>query len=151
MQAKRKVRTAVKGIRNLFRRLDLVKSKPISDRDKVVLGIVKKLEIENVKDSSIIRIYYEAKNPNLAQQVVTKLIDFYLEKHIAVHQTPGSYQFFVQQLNHLRDKIEQSENELRNLKNETGISSLEKQQQIVDIGSGRPCPNQIVQGSEERI
>jgi len=131
MQTKRKVRTAVKGIRNLFRRLDLVKPKPISDRDKVVLGIMKKLEIENVKDSSIIRISFEAKSPELAQQVVAKLIDLYLLKHIAVHQTPGSHQFFIQQSDHLQDKLVRSENELRNLKNETGISSVKEQQLLI--------------------
>ena len=131
MQTKRKVRTAVKGIRNLFRRLDPVKLKPISDRDKVMLGIMKKLEIENVKDSSIIRISFEAKSPELAQQGVAKLIDLYLEKHIAVHQTPGSHKFFVEQSDHLQDKLVQFENELRNLKNETGISSLEEQRRAV--------------------
>ena len=126
---RREVRNAVKGARNLLERSDLVE--PLSDRDKVVLGLMKNLEFETMKDSSIIRISYEAKNPKLAQEVIAKLIDLYLEKHIAVHQTPGSYQFFVQQSDHLRDKLVQSENEFRNLKNETGISSLAEQRQVL--------------------
>jgi capsular exopolysaccharide synthesis family protein len=126
---RREVRNAVKGARNLLERSDLVE--PLSDRDKIVLGVMKNLEFETMKDSSIIQISYEAKNPKLAQEVIAKLIDLYLEKHIAVHQTPGSYQFFVQQSDHLRDKLVQSENEFRNLKNETGISSLAEQRQVL--------------------
>ena len=128
-KTRQELRAAIKKPRNILERLDLVEL--LSDRDKAVLGVMKDLEIETLKDSSIISISYEAKSPKLAQNVVAKVIDFYLEKHIAVHQTPGSHQFFVQQSNHLRDKLVRSENELRNLKNETGISLLEKHREVV--------------------
>lgn len=123
------VHATVNGVRGLLKRLDSVRS--LSDRDAVVLGMMNNLGIGSMKDSSIITISYDAKSPKLAQQVVDKLIDLYLEKHIAVHQTPGSYQFFVQQSDHLRDKLRQSEDELRNLKDETGISSLEEHRRVI--------------------
>jgi len=122
------VSTTVNSAWGLLERLDLVRS--LSDRDKVVLGVMNNLGIGSMKDSSIITLSYDAKNPKLAQQVVATLIELYLEKHIAVYQTPGSYRFFVQQSAHLQDKLEQSENELRNLKNETGIASLEEQRRV---------------------
>lgn len=126
---KRYVRTPVKWLRNLLKRLDMVE--PLSEHEKTVLGVLNGLDIEALKDSSIISISYEAQSPKLAQEVITKLIDSYLEKHIAVHQTPGSYAFFTQQSEDLRDKLAQAENELRNLRDETGISSLEEQRLVI--------------------
>lgn len=126
---KRYVRTAVQWLRNLLKRSGMVE--PLSDRDKAVLGVMKNLEAEVMKDSSIINISYEAQSPKLAQEVMANLINSYLEKHIAVHQMPGSYPFFTQQSEDLRDKLAQAENELRNLRDETGISSLEEQRLVI--------------------
>ena len=110
-------------------RFNLVKSS--DDRNKAVLEVMKNLEIKALKDSSIISISYEVESPKLAQNVIAILIDYYLEKHIAVHQTPGSHQFFIQQVTDLRSTLALSENELRNLRDKSGISSLEEQRQVI--------------------
>ena len=115
--------------RNFLKRFDIIE--PVSDHDKAVLEVTKNLKIENPKNNNLLNISYKAKTPELAQRIVAKLIDLYLEKHIAVHQTPGSHQFFIQQSSHLKEKLVRAENELRNLKNATGISSIEKQKEIV--------------------
>lgn len=106
-------------------------SKPISNRDAVMLSVMKNLNVEVQKDSWIIRVSYEAKSPKLAQTVLSKVVECYLEKHINVHRTPGSYQFFVRQSDHLRSNLANAENELRGLKNSTGIFSQEEQQKIM--------------------
>ena len=110
-------------------RFNLVK--PSDDRNKAVLEVMKNLEIKALKDSSIISISYEAESPKLAQNVIATLINSYLEKHIAVHQTPGSHQFFLQQVADLQSTLALSENELRNLRDKSGISSLEEQRQVI--------------------
>jgi len=101
------------------------------DRDKAIRKVMKNLEIKAEKDSSIISISYESEDPKLAQNVIATLINYYLEKHIAVHQTPGSDQFFLQQVADLRNKLALSENELRSLRDESGISLLEEQRQVI--------------------
>lgn len=125
----RDVRTAVKRLRNPLEQLS--QAKRLSDRQKVVLRVMNNLEVEALKDTSIISISYRSQSPKLAQDVLAKLIDLYLEQHIAVHQTPGSYQFFTQQSDDLRNKLALSENELRNLRDKTGISSLEEQRKVI--------------------
>ncbi len=114
---------------SLLERLYL--TEPVSDRDSVVLKIMKNFGVEIQRDSWVISLSYEAQNPKLAQQVLGKLIDFYLEKHIAVHQTPGSYQFFTQESDQLRGKLAQAENELRDLRNSTSVFSLEEQRGVI--------------------
>lgn len=101
---------------------------PSENRDKAVNQVIKNLETRALKDSSIISISYTAESPKLAQNVIATLINYYLEKHIAVHQTPGSHKFFLQQANELQNKLTLSENELRKLEDECGISSIEEQQ-----------------------
>jgi len=103
----------------------------LNDREAAVLSVMKSLKVEVLKDSSIIDLSYEAKDPNLAYDVLSKLIDLYLEKHIAVYQTPGSYKFFIQQAEDLRGKIAQAENELQTIKDKTGISSIEDQRKVI--------------------
>jgi len=105
--------------------------KRLTDRDKAILEISKNLQIEALKNSSIISISFKAKDRKLAQETIEKLITFYLEKHISVHRTPGSYEFFTEQTDQLRGTLIQAEDNLRELKNKTGIASLEEQRSVL--------------------
>ncbi|MHC4560441.1 MAG: hypothetical protein ACYS80_24415 [Planctomycetota bacterium] len=102
-----RVRIAAKKLRNLLKPSS--QPKLLDSRDSAVFMVMSNLEAEALKNSTIINISYKSKSPKLAQDVLAKLIDLYLEKHIAVHQTPGSYQFFTQQSDDLRGKLAQAE------------------------------------------
>jgi capsular exopolysaccharide synthesis family protein len=128
-RAKIALRTAVSRLKSPLKLFGLIES--LSDRDKAIVNIKKHLKIENLKDSSIISISYDAENPKTAQEIVSKLIDLYLEKHIEAYRTPGSPQFFTEQTDHLQNKLTQSESELMDFKNKTGISSVREQQRLV--------------------
>ena len=92
---------------------------------------MKHLDIEATKKSNIISIGYETNDPQLAHDVVGKLVSFYLEKHINVHRTTGSYQFFDQQKESLQSSLAQTEENLRGLKNKTGTASIQEQRLIL--------------------
>jgi len=104
---------------------------PLTDREKAILLVTKKLEIEVLKNTNIISIAYEAENRTLAQETIEKLIGFYLEKHINVHRTQGSYEFFDQQTDQIRNHLAKTEEDLRQLKNKTGIASLGEQRSVL--------------------
>jgi capsular exopolysaccharide synthesis family protein len=113
----------------LLERLGL--TAPLSNREAAVLSVMDKLEVDIQKTSWVIGISYEAKNPQLAQKVLSTFIDRYLEKHIEVHRTHGSYQFFTQESNQLRNKLLEAESQLQGLMNQTGISSLDEQRSAI--------------------
>jgi capsular exopolysaccharide synthesis family protein len=96
------------------------------DDNRAVYEIMKNLQVRAQKDSSIIIISYESESPKLAKDVIDTLIHYYQDKHIDVHQTRGSDQFFLQQVSDQHDKLTSSEKELRDLRDETGISSSEE-------------------------
>jgi capsular exopolysaccharide synthesis family protein len=104
-------------------------AKPSDNRDRAIHQVMKNLQVKAQKDSSIISISYESESPQLAQKVIDKLINYYQEKHIEVHQTLGSDKFFLQQVSDSNDTLALLEKELRDLRDETGISSLEEQRQ----------------------
>jgi uncharacterized protein involved in exopolysaccharide biosynthesis/Mrp family chromosome partitioning ATPase len=103
----------------------------LSSRQKAILELMKHLHIEVPKASSIIAISYEATSPKLAQEVIAKLLEYYQEMHIAVHRTPGSFEFFTQEADRLRTALVNTEEELRSLKNRTGIASPDEQRNSI--------------------
>jgi len=121
-------RLAIKRLRTRLEPPDMDSS--LRDYDKAMRMVIKNLEIETQRDSSSINLAYESQSPKLAQEVLTKLIESYLERHIIVHQTPGSYEFFTRQSDDLRKKLANTENELRDYKNKIGIASPEEQRQV---------------------
>jgi uncharacterized protein involved in exopolysaccharide biosynthesis len=106
-------------------------STPLENREKAVIGLMKKLEIDTQKNTNTLSLSYEGKSPKFAQTVLARLIDFYLDKHITVYRTPGSYDFFDQQAEDLRTQLTRTEEELKNLKNKTGVASLDDQRKII--------------------
>ena len=75
--------------------------------------------------SSVIRIYFDAKEPALAQDVLRSLVTHYLRKHIEIHRSAGAYDFLSQQTDQVRARLAETEEELRRIKNEAGIVSVE--------------------------
>jgi len=102
---------------------------PTANHDTAVQMVMD--NIETSAHSYIIRLSYEAGSPQLAQKVLSQLIELYLEMHIKVHQTSGAYEFFVQQTEELRHKLSKYENDLQKLKDESGFSSLDEQEKLL--------------------
>jgi uncharacterized protein involved in exopolysaccharide biosynthesis len=116
----------------------------LSDRDRAILEVTKSLEIDAPKTSNIITINFATKSRKLAQETINKLIGFYLDKHINVHNTPGSFEFFTKETDQFRGALAKSEENLKELKDRTGVASLVDQRNILLTRVGR-----LQQESEE--
>lgn len=101
------------------------------DRSQIIASVMKSLKIEMLKGSNIIHLSYEGPKPKFNQDILAQLIDFYLEKHIAIHRRSGSYDFFSNQTDQLRSGLQKMEENLRRVKNRTGIASLEDQRRVL--------------------
>jgi uncharacterized protein involved in exopolysaccharide biosynthesis len=104
---------------------------PLESREKAVIGLMKALEIETQKNTNTIFLSFEGKSPEFAETVLSRLMELYLDKHITAYRTPGSYVFFDQQAEDLRTQLARTEEELKALKNKTGIASLDDQRKIL--------------------
>lgn len=96
------------------------------NRDMPAKWILSKgLRIELIPDSDVIRIACTLDSPETARDAVAALLDLYEDKHIAVHRTAGSVDFFSNQITALGEKLHEAETDLSKKKNELGTANPE--------------------------
>jgi len=111
------------------------------DATDAVLKFQKALSIEGIKKSDVIHLSFKHKDPKMAATIVNTLANGYLDQHLQVHKTPQSYNFFEEQSQVLKNKLEQSEETLRALKKQYNITAIDEEQslllkQIADLRAG---------------
>ena len=80
---------------------------------------------------------YDGPTAEVAQSVLSQLIELYLEEHVRLNRTAGSHDFFVEQTRESREQLNALETELRDLKNTTGMASVDDQRKILVDRIGR--------------
>lgn len=78
------------------------------------------------KESNIIFVSYENKDPQLATLVLQELLSRYFVKHLEVHRSAGAFDFVTQQTDQVRARLNQTQDALKSLKDKTGIASLKE-------------------------
>jgi uncharacterized protein involved in exopolysaccharide biosynthesis len=109
--------------------------------ENALLRFQEAFEVEGIKKSDVIQITFGHQNPQMAALIVNTLADIYLDHHLTVHKTPKSVKFFQNQSQLLKDKLEQSEQELKSLKKQYNVTHLEEERTILlreaaDLQSG---------------
>jgi uncharacterized protein involved in exopolysaccharide biosynthesis len=110
---------------------------PLGPREKAVDQLRKHLSIEATKKSNVIVVAHEGPSPQVSQQIVAKLIDFYLDQHVSMNRTPRAHQFLMEQASALKARLAGEEDQLRSLKNSTGLASPAEQRQNLVLRTGR--------------
>lgn len=90
----------------------------------------KKLSVEGVKNSNVIQVSFQHKEPKIAASSVNLLIDFFKEKHLQVFSDTRS-SFLEQQLVTYEQKLKESENNLESFKQRHKVSSLDEQRSLL--------------------
>jgi succinoglycan biosynthesis transport protein ExoP len=91
---------------------------------EAALNIFKALKVAAVKDTNIISVSYQNEDPKLAMQVLQELVTRYFDKHLEVHRSAGTFDFVTRQTEQLRTQLNQTDDELKQLKAQSGITSL---------------------------
>jgi uncharacterized protein involved in exopolysaccharide biosynthesis len=95
--------------------------------EKAVKRLKKKLDIEPVKKSDIIQVDYISPDPRLAAAVLQQLAESYLDEHLKVHGTPGTYQFFSRQASRYQHELTEAEAKLAEFRRSENIVLIEEQ------------------------
>ena len=102
---------------------------PLSPRDEAIRRVKKNTEVSYEKQTNIVALRYEDRNPALAQHILNKLVEFYLERHVEVHTAQATPAFFQEQVAKLEADLKLREDELQKYKEENGISSISAQKE----------------------
>ena len=108
-----------------------------------------RLDVQPVENSNLISVRFSHKRPEIAKQTLDKLLELYRDKHLEVHKTRGSREFFEKQKNITGKRIAEVREELRELKLSLGIFSLEAKQN--DIVSRSTAVSRAIEEVEANI
>jgi len=135
----------------LFPRRDEAKS-----IERAVTKLAKALKVENKTNSNLIQVSYSSPDPQQSYAVLQSLATLYLEKHLAVHRPPGSYEFFAQETQKYHDALQNSELNLRNFSRQQGVAApdIERSdlaEQVANSTGQLQTAKQAIAADEDRI
>src|SRR5271166_3069737 len=97
---------------------------PKATIEKATQIILRSLDISVVKGTNIISVTYKSSNPNLPMPILQELVKRYFDKHLEVHRSIGAFDFVTKETEELQNELNQTEGELKELKDKAGIVSL---------------------------
>jgi polysaccharide biosynthesis transport protein len=92
--------------------------------EKATQNIFRALDVSVVKGTNIISVSYKSGNPNLPMPILQELVKRYFDKHLEVHRSIGAFDFVTKETQELQSQLNQTEAELKELKDKAGIISL---------------------------
>ena len=99
--------------------------------EKAFLQMQKALDVQGIKKSNVIEVSFKHTDPETAATVANKLSNLFLDRHLSVHKTPQSYEFFQHQSEFLKTKLNKAEARLEELKEKYDLTALDEQQSIL--------------------
>lgn len=79
---------------------------------KAVQKLKNHLQVEPLPDSNIIQVRYLSHHPEEAAQILRKLDELYIAKHVAVYRPPGASDFFQKQTERYKKELHKAEAQL---------------------------------------
>ena len=86
-----------------------------------IIEVLLRLEVTNLPKSNIIEVAFTDPNPERARDFVNTLIAAYVERYAQMHQISEAEDFFTNQSQLLRSKLDASESELRAARERAGV------------------------------
>lgn len=106
-------------------------------RDELIEGLASRIVVENVKKSNVVRVEYRGLEPETSQAVVSALVDAYLAGHARFHRSDGALAFLRFETSGQMDKLSRLEEELADLREETGLVDAPARRQVLVEQRGR--------------
>jgi len=98
---------------------------------RAVQGLQDRLVIEPLKKTTLIRVVYASRDPELSARVLQTLANLYQEKHAAVHRPAGTFDFFDQQAMRYGEELAAAEARLTEFNGKEGVAAPAAQKQLV--------------------
>jgi uncharacterized protein involved in exopolysaccharide biosynthesis/Mrp family chromosome partitioning ATPase len=102
-----------------------------NDPQKAAALVRKNVTAEVPKKSNVIRIVFQHRDPTIVQEVLTRLIESYRDRHVQIHHATGvSDDFLTRKIDELRTSLSSTERALRSAKTNAGVLSLEDSKKV---------------------
>ena len=101
----------------------------VATKGEVIRSILQNLQVDVPRRGNLIRVYYDGPEPELSVAVLSRLVEVYQEQHMRVRRSVAGYEFLVQQTDLNRNRLNETEEELRRIRSEFGVVSLGESRQ----------------------
>lgn len=92
--------------------------------EKALREFEKRLRVAPMRKSNLIEVRYESVSPKQAAEVLQRVADLYLEKHLKVHRPAGTYEFFAGQAVEYEKQLRAAQDRLSTYQRELNVVSL---------------------------
>ncbi|TWT96471.1 GumC family protein [Neorhodopirellula pilleata] len=123
------ISTAIGEVMSLLVDIGVLNDLPA--REKAVIRIQKKIEVEAFEKSNVLTIRFTSYSPQLAQEVVDHLIANYQTQHVNLHRPPRAFEFLEVETLRIQESLDQARRDLEDFKNETGILESTQQRTVL--------------------
>ena len=89
------------------------------------------LSVEGIAKSDVINVSFKHNDPKTAALIVNTLANAYLGEHLLIHKNSQSYNFFEDQSQTLKAKMEKTEDTLETFKKQNTVTDLKEQQKLL--------------------
>jgi uncharacterized protein involved in exopolysaccharide biosynthesis len=123
-----------KWAQRLQRASELLRGSPPTPAARLadaVQTLENRLVVDPLKKTTLIRVAYTSRDPELSARVLQTLATLYQEKHAAVHRPAGTFSFFDGETKRYRGELASAEAQLTEFNNQAGIISAAAQKQLV--------------------
>jgi succinoglycan biosynthesis transport protein ExoP len=97
---------------------------PLS-RSAAIGAVRSGLEVSVMKGTNVVGILFKYHDPEMATVILNQFVVIYMEAHRKMHRSEGDYEFLRDQSARVRTKLMETEEELKKLKAEAGVISLD--------------------------
>lgn len=99
--------------------------------ERAVKRLQSNLKVSPVRKANVILVEYADTDPRRAVTVLANLADLYLEAHLRVHGTPGTYEFFKGQAERYQRELQGAESSLADFRRRENIVMLSQQKDVM--------------------
>jgi uncharacterized protein involved in exopolysaccharide biosynthesis len=99
--------------------------------DRAVRQLQENLTVSSARLANVIQVDYVSRSPQMAAAVLRQLAASYLELHLRVHGSPGTYEFFAKQRDIYQKDLADVAAKLENFNQHQNISVLSQQKEIL--------------------
>jgi len=119
------------GVQNIYPELSEDQAKPdskgLSASNLALVAFEKNFFVTPVRNSSVIEVSFQGKNPQITAEVLNKLIYFYGVKRLEIFKDPKSLLFLEKKVAEYREDLRKAEDELESYKQTNQVFSLAEQ------------------------
>ena len=113
---------------------DAIRRIPYSPQTQLarsVQNLEDRLVVDPLRKTTLIRVTYSSRDPELAARVLQNLGTLFQEKHAAVHRPPGTFYFFEQETQRYLDELAEAEAQLTSFNSREGVVAAAAEKQLV--------------------